>query len=258
MYVRLGFAVAAHVEPDVLLVDEVLAVGDASFRHRCMLRMQELQEGGTTILFVSHSMHMVRRMCSRAVLLSGGRVCAEGSSSDVIAEYEKSLLSAATPFLSGRLPAAFDESSSYIRLTNVTVTSSSGNGSNGLLPISSDASAAIRIEYRSPSARTVGRIDVRIIREDGTLCSAIDGPVHPDNADRSAHELGERGEILIDLQPVQLTTGRYCALVQITDVTDTAVIASGQSDYFAVYTRHTVPSPGIFVPCSRWEHNRLA
>ena len=69
MYVRLGFAVAAHVEPDVLLVDEVLAVGDASFRHRCIQHMHKLRKNGTTVLFVSHNMHLVREMCDQVLLL---------------------------------------------------------------------------------------------------------------------------------------------------------------------------------------------
>ena len=258
MYVRLGFAVAAHVEPDVLLVDEVLAVGDASFRHRCMQRMQALQQSGTTILFVSHNMHMVRRMCSRAVLLSGGRVCAQGLSTDVIAEYEKALLSAAEPAQSAAWPDGNGESSALVRLTDVTVAPSMASTDGASAPIDSDSCATIRVQYRAQHAQTVGRIDVKIIREDGMLCSTIDGPADPNSTDPSLDELGEQGEIRIVLARVQLTTGRYFALVQVTDSTDEAVIASGQSEYFTVFTQHTVPNPGIFVPHSTWEHHRLA
>lgn len=74
MYVRLAFAVAAHLEPEVLLIDEVLAVGDAGFQQRCLGRMSEIAEGGRTVLFVSHDMGAVARLCDRVMLLDGGQV----------------------------------------------------------------------------------------------------------------------------------------------------------------------------------------
>lgn len=89
MYVRLAFSVAAHLEPDILVVDEVLAVGDAAFQHKCMGRMQEVGRGGRTVLFVSHNMAAVQNLCSRAVLLSKGEVRSIGDCSQVIAEYMK-------------------------------------------------------------------------------------------------------------------------------------------------------------------------
>jgi lipopolysaccharide transport system ATP-binding protein len=74
MFVRLAFSAAIHVDPDILLVDEALAVGDGAFQHQCLRRIRELQSGGTTILFVSHDMTMIRAICTDAVLLDGGRV----------------------------------------------------------------------------------------------------------------------------------------------------------------------------------------
>ena len=74
MYVRLAFAVAAHLEPEVLLIDEVLAVGDAGFQQRCLGRMSEIAEGGRTVLFVSHDMGAVARLCDRVMLLDGGEI----------------------------------------------------------------------------------------------------------------------------------------------------------------------------------------
>ena len=88
MYVRLAFAVAAHLEPEVLIVDEVLAVGDADFQKKCLGRMREVSAGdGRTVLFVSHNMAAVASLCSRAVLLEGGRVAGTGPSADVIQSY---------------------------------------------------------------------------------------------------------------------------------------------------------------------------
>jgi lipopolysaccharide transport system ATP-binding protein len=90
MQVRLGFAVAAHLDPEILLVDEVLAVGDAEFQKRCLGKMSELGEGGRTVLFVSHSMPAVLRLCETAILLDHGRVIVSGPSHAVIRTYLES------------------------------------------------------------------------------------------------------------------------------------------------------------------------
>ena len=87
MYVRLAFAVAAHLEPEILLVDEVLSVGDAEFQRRSLGRMQDFGASGRTVLFVSHNMQTVSRLCERAILLDGGRIVYEGSGPDVVAHY---------------------------------------------------------------------------------------------------------------------------------------------------------------------------
>ena len=87
MYMRLAFSVAAHLEPEILLVDEVLAVGDASFQKKCLGRMEELSGTGRTVLFVSHSMPSVLRLCPRVMLLDGGHVAADGNGSQVVEEY---------------------------------------------------------------------------------------------------------------------------------------------------------------------------
>lgn len=87
MFVRLAFAIQANVDPEILIVDEALAVGDAYFVHRCMLRFNELQKSGTTILFVSHDANLVRNLCSRAIWLVDGGVRDEGNSSKVVDAY---------------------------------------------------------------------------------------------------------------------------------------------------------------------------
>ncbi len=87
MYVRLAFAVAAHLQPEILVVDEVLAVGDASFQKKCLGKMQNVASGGRTVLFVSHNMAAITRLCSRAILLSHGQVAAEGPVAKVAGIY---------------------------------------------------------------------------------------------------------------------------------------------------------------------------
>ncbi len=89
MYVRLGFAIAAHLDPDILLLDEVLAVGDAAFQAKCLERIGELRKSGRTIVFISHDLAAVYRLCDRAILLSHGAVLSDGAPRQVIDEYQQ-------------------------------------------------------------------------------------------------------------------------------------------------------------------------
>jgi lipopolysaccharide transport system ATP-binding protein len=89
MYVRLGFSIAAQLEPDILLLDEVLAVGDASFKVKCLDRIRELEDCGTTIIFISHDLDAVKKLCDRALLIDHGTVRAEGDPADVIEQYQQ-------------------------------------------------------------------------------------------------------------------------------------------------------------------------
>ena len=89
MYMRLGFAIAIQLDMDILLVDEVLAVGDEAFQRKCLAKMQELKERGKTILFVSHALDLVSRLCDRAYLLIDGRVAMEGVAEEVTGCYNK-------------------------------------------------------------------------------------------------------------------------------------------------------------------------
>jgi len=87
MYVRLAFAVAAHLEPEILVVDEVLAVGDAEFQKKCLGKMGDVAGEGRTVLFVSHNMSAINRLCSRAILLDKGNLLTDGIAEDVTAQY---------------------------------------------------------------------------------------------------------------------------------------------------------------------------
>jgi len=92
MYVRLAFSIAISASPDILIVDEALAVGDAIFQHRCWRRLRQMQESGVTIFFVSHDAGAVRALCSRAILLNGGKMIADGHPSDVLNRYQKIIM----------------------------------------------------------------------------------------------------------------------------------------------------------------------
>jgi lipopolysaccharide transport system ATP-binding protein len=96
MYVRLAFSVAAHLEPEILLVDEVLAVGDAAFQRKCLGKMDDVTKQGRTVLFVSHNMALVQSLCQRGILLQKGGVTHDGPVGDVVNAYLQQLEQAET------------------------------------------------------------------------------------------------------------------------------------------------------------------
>lgn len=106
MYVRLGFAIVAHLDPDILLLDEVLAVGDAAFQAKCLDRITELRKDGRTIVFISHDLAAVYRLCDRALLLDHGCILADGSPRQVIDHYQQMTFAGqGTSFEEGGSPA---------------------------------------------------------------------------------------------------------------------------------------------------------
>lgn len=146
MYVRLAFATAIHVEPDILIVDEALAVGDAIFANRCLQKLEELKERKVTILFVSHDLGLVKRLCHRAILMTKGEVLCEGRPPEVVNRYvglvhEKDGASEAVEALIGN----FRHGDASSRITAVEVLNSEGAVTNTLR---SGESVRVRIEAR--------------------------------------------------------------------------------------------------------------
>jgi lipopolysaccharide transport system ATP-binding protein len=142
MYVRLAFAVAAHLEPEILVVDEVLAVGDAQFQKKCLGKMGDVTRQGRTILFVSHNMTAVQSLCSRAIWLDNGKVSRDGEASDVISEYLQS-----NAFLQpGQIWEDVDKApgNDRVRLHRIHVQAQNGSQSD---PITMQTPVKIHVEY---------------------------------------------------------------------------------------------------------------
>jgi ABC-type polysaccharide/polyol phosphate transport system ATPase subunit len=121
MYVRLAFAIAVNTDPEVLVVDEALSVGDTIFQHRCVRRIREMQEAGTTILFVSHDPTLVRALCSRAIFLNAGWMLADGEPKDVLNRYQRLIMAREEAYDGDAASGAQDESATDQTSTNATV-----------------------------------------------------------------------------------------------------------------------------------------
>jgi ABC-type polysaccharide/polyol phosphate transport system ATPase subunit len=141
MQLRIGFSVAAHLEPDVLLVDEAIAVGDAGFQFKCVERMSELVREGTTLVFVSHDMSAVETLCDRAVLLQGGRVTEDGPAREVVRSYLSTVQAQQLEADSSGYAEGGD-----LDLLRVTLHDASGREVN---EIPEDEALTVRLHYRA-------------------------------------------------------------------------------------------------------------
>jgi len=159
MYVRLGFAVAVNVDPDVLVVDEVLAVGDENFQHKCLARIKEFQDDGRTILFVTHSAEMVRQICDRAVVLDKGKVLTVAPAGEAIHHYHELLVTLGT----GAVPAVADGLSPgtpRVRLGTATL-EHPGAGSRPYLMPGETLTVQVPFEVAEPTTDVVFGISIR-------------------------------------------------------------------------------------------------
>lgn len=121
MYVRLAFAVAAHLEPEILIIDEVLAVGDAQFQKKCLGKMEDVGKAGRTVLFVSHNMNAINRLCRKAILLSAGQIECQGDTEFVIPHYL-----AATSRVSSSEVSITDDPLKLFQLLSISLTHENG------------------------------------------------------------------------------------------------------------------------------------
>ena len=174
MYVRLAFTVAAHLEPEILVIDEVLAVGDAKFQQRCLGKMDEISRSGRTVLFVSHNMGTVGKLCSHVILLSGGRLDRQGQPAEIIAAY---LNQAAPSQAGGRVWNIRSPEHPFV-LRAVEVLDAAGKPAC-LLPNSEPFSVRVSYELTAPMIQL--RVGFRLHAQDGTVvlsttdCDALGG-----------------------------------------------------------------------------------
>jgi lipopolysaccharide transport system ATP-binding protein len=165
MYLRLAFAVAAHLEPEILLVDEVLAVGDASFQKRCLGKMDDVAREGRTVIFVSHNLQAIQRLCSHAVLLEAGQVAAFGITSTVVGQY------LSRDYLRPPPGARIDVSklprtgTGDARFVSVSYTTGSGIDSDTPYP---DGPLEFVLEIQSDAPRDVRSLSVFLLEQFGT------------------------------------------------------------------------------------------
>lgn len=197
MYVRLAFAVAAHLQPEILVVDEVLAVGDAAFQKKCLGKMGDVAKEGRTILFVSHNMAAVQALCSRAILLEGGMLDYQGRTQDVAQRYLHSVMAAAEIPLDERQDRTGDGSA---KITSMKIESLDSDH-----VLRSTSGLKITVQYRSDGVLKYPRFEVGIYdyTRDTGICL-----LDSDAAGGLPDTLPAQGEVTCLTAPFNITAGR--------------------------------------------------
>lgn len=204
MYTRLGFSVASELDPDILLLDEVLAVGDAAFQQKCMGRIARFQERGTTIVFVSHSQGSVEHTCNRAIWLSGGLIVADGTPEEVFEEYNRGVAGIDSGSGEARISG---EDWRSARILSVRTT----DGSSPADRFVSGDPFAIEIDYEvvDPVSAIVG---VVLMTVDGAVIAGVD---NRHTVDSSVRQSGRRRTQLL-LPSLPLMEGRFTLNIALT------------------------------------------
>ena len=162
MYVRLAFSTAIHVDPDILIVDEALAVGDAVFANRCVRKFEELRERKVTVLFVSHDLGLVKQLSDRAILLLNGRIAAQGTPSDVINRYIGLVLERqqAQAVKDDRVRGSFRHGDGTSEIISVELLNASG-GPAGVIKSGEDVTVRVRAKFHTPQSHPMVGILIR-------------------------------------------------------------------------------------------------
>lgn len=253
MLMRLGFAVATSFQPDILLIDEVLAVGDQSFQTKCFERISRMRTQGVTILFVSHGLDMVRRLCHRAIWLDGGQVQASGPVDEVITAYlgrvwrDTNIRMLKEGDTSGR---GSRWGSGEVVITKVEFLDGDGHIQR---VFQTGGTFVARIHYRAHQLIRMPTFGVAIYREDGTH---VNGP----NTVQSGYEIlvidGD-GTVDYAIESLPLLPGSYEFTAAIYDYHSVHPYDHQHRAYtFEVQPGSMIEKEGlVYIPC-RWEHRR--
>jgi len=214
MYSRLGFSVAAHMDPDIMLIDEVLSVGDMAFQSKCIRKMKQLLGSGATIILVSHDLPLVQNMCKRIILLDSGMVRKEGAAEQIIPYYQDTVYQASEKEFRKEISA----SEYKVRVNDETpveiLSVASFDGTRrGTDKFKVGEEVSVRVEYEAREEIPGPVFSLEIIRPDSVICCSSDS-----RADGFAIDsIQNKGSIEIGLGAINLTPGVYIIKISIWD-----------------------------------------
>jgi lipopolysaccharide transport system ATP-binding protein len=239
MYVRLAFSVAAHLEPEILLLDEVLAVGDLPFQRKCITLAKELQRSDATILFVSHNMFSIKTMCSRVIYLRKGRIGYDGPADGGIALYEEDCRL-------GTLAWTGKKAEDWpVRVTDIVLTDEAGNPRK---VFDHGERMRIRLAYEAVRPLDAPNFIVAFVRSDGVECCN-----YSSEADHVAIDGSRgRGEVELVTPPLSLVSEAYTIHVLVREKGFQELLAAQVGTTFHV--RHELYDThfGVFHEPARW------
>lgn len=254
MQSRLGFSVAAFMDSDILLVDEVLSVGDTAFQAKCAQKMRELITSGTTIALVSHNLALIQSICKRVILLDKGRVIKEGNPVDVIQFYQESISKHQEEDFRKTI-SADDYKVKVNRETSVKINNINLYGDRDeykdVFAFGETMSIGIELEAKEKIEDPVIILD--IIRHDGIVCCSLSSR----DGGFSIKSLDETAIININPGKINLAPGIYAVKVSVWDKGMLHVYATAKKDIFRVESQKIVNYDAIFLPAAKWTENKL-
>lgn len=228
MFARLAFSVAIHVDPQILIVDEILAVGDALFQKKCLQKFYELRESGCTILFVSHDAYQVKSVCTRALYLKEGEQILFGNAAEVVDQYmidmeaaerDSQLIEEKKPQLID-VPITIDERTSLVNITSVLLMNESGDM---IEQVKSGQTISVKFSYRIPDISVLPKVNfvINLYRHDDLyICGTttkMDGIL--------SSKSKTSGEVIITFPKIRLLAGQYKWRVAINDEEGLGILA---------------------------------
>lgn len=207
MYVRLAFAVAAHLEPEILLIDEVLAVGDIGFQKKCLGKMDEVAKGGRTILFVSHNMGAIRNLCSTAIWLDNGQIVKKGPTNEIVGDYEEHQLKRfdESTYVVERSPEEVKHKSFYV--SRVEMLNTKGKNSN---LFRYNDTLVLLVDFAGEPLGSNVTSEFHIYNELGQRVSmGVSGLYHGKFFDKRVRK------VRIEIGPLTFTSGKYSILLRV-------------------------------------------
>jgi len=214
MYTRLAFAVAAHLEPEILLVDEVLAVGDSAFQKKCLGKMEDVAGQGRTVFFVSHNTQAVRQLCTRCILLEHGRVVADGATDATLAVYNQRLREMRVDAETGINNPENRRGSGAIRFTGVSVEDLDGEERYGF---KMGETVRFRLSYRLNEP--MRGVTIWIALRSGISREIVTSARHVVTTDSLS--AGATGTVAIDFPDIYIRPGEYPLYLHISEAVPT-------------------------------------
>ena len=241
MYVRLGFSIAAHLDPDVLLIDEVLAVGDAPFQEQCLARISDLRRNGTTALFISHDLAAIERLCDRVLLIEGGRIVRAGAPQVVVTEYRQRVLAHGAP------PTENVQRNTGVTISAIDLLNDDGHETD-------DAATGdplrVRVRYDATAAMGDAVVEVYFYSADGRVLHCQQSTAYGGDAALQLRAGG--GSIEFSWPEAPLQCGSYVTAASVRDNASQQIAAWATGPRLSVRSRKMVR--GLFSSTWKWRH----
>jgi len=251
MFSRLGFSVAAHMDPDILIVDEVLAVGDIAFQAKCAHKMRELMHSGATIVLVSHQLNMIQSLCKRVILLNKGEVLKDGPTDEVIPLYQNIIFKRNEEDLKVKITSQDSAKVKVNTESSVNISSVKINGENGPKEeFRTGERMTIDMECTSEKPVESPVFTLDIVRSDGILCYSA----RSDLSGFKLPVLNSTAKLSVDLGKLSLSAGIYSLKAGVWDKDLIHPYVIRTSDIFRIVVeRNNSFTNAVIMPETKWK-----